>query len=120
VEAGDLVNELGARDIDEEGGRLHQGKFPPADRALAFRRNRHRNYDIVGASEHRVHHCRPAEQRHTPPVAATVHDDDPIPLGQCRDLIAPIVRIREPATRQQHRLAAAEGGVPDADAVHRA
>ena len=35
------------------------------------------------------------------------------------DLIAPIVRIGEPAMQQQHRRAAAEGGVPDPDAVYR-
>jgi hypothetical protein len=52
-------------------------------------------------------------------VAAAVHDDDPVMLLQCANLMAPIIGIGEPAMNQQHGLAPAEAGVPDLDAVDR-
>src|SRR6202030_88990 len=56
-------------------------------------------------------------------VAAAVHDDDAIARLEGLDLVAPVIRVGEPAMQQNDWLALwglrAEAGVPDLDAVDR-
>jgi len=53
------------------------------------------------------------------PMAAAIHHDDAIGLRERGHLQAPIVRIAEAAMEHDHRLALAEGRIPDLDAVDR-
>ena len=50
-------------------------------------------------------------------VTAAVHDDNAIARLQRAHLMAPVIRVGEPAMQQDDRLAVAEGGVPQLDAV---
>ena len=88
---------------------------PADDRSLAQLQEVHQAEDV---RRHQIVAVGPLVAR-AASVAAAVHDDYPIVPGQYRYLIAPIVRVGEPAVQQQHRLAAAERGVPDPDAVYR-
>src|SRR5580692_2281892 len=52
-------------------------------------------------------------------MAAAIHDDDLVMSHQRANLQSPIIRVRKAAMHQEHGLAVAELGVPDADAVDR-
>ena len=52
-------------------------------------------------------------------VAAAVHHDDAVVLGQHRHLVAPVVGVGQPAMQQDDRRAAAELAYQIADAVDR-
>src|SRR5262245_21926398 len=52
-------------------------------------------------------------------MAAAVHDDDAVLRLERLDLLAPVIRIGEPAMQQDDRPALAKAGVPDLDPVDR-
>jgi len=58
-----LVDDLGARHVDEDGGRLHQRELARAEQATRSVGQRERDGHVVGAAQHLVEGVRPAEKR---------------------------------------------------------